>query len=81
MDSTGDVLFPVVFSGITLKMFREILQGVVHKVLKHGVFLKCGPAQNIYLSHIKMPDYHYMPGENSIFMNDKHSKIEKDVVI
>ena len=28
--STGDVLFPVVFSGITFKMFRgEILHGVV----------------------------------------------------
>ncbi|KAK8579778.1 hypothetical protein V6N12_070084 [Hibiscus sabdariffa] len=78
----GDVLFPVVFSGITFKMFRgEILQGVVHKVLKHGVFLRCGPVQNIYLSHIKMPDYHYVPGESGMFMNDKHSKIEKDVVI
>ncbi|KAK6228589.1 hypothetical protein SCA6_000929 [Theobroma cacao] len=80
--NTGDVLFPVVFSGITFKMFRgEILEGVVHKILKHGVFLRCGPVQNIYLSHVKMPDYHYVPGENAIFMNDKHSKIEKDVVV
>ncbi|OMO99717.1 hypothetical protein CCACVL1_03663 [Corchorus capsularis] len=80
--STGDVLFPVSFSGITFKMFRgEILRGVVHKVLKHGVFLKCGPVQNIYLSHLKMPDYKYVPGENAFFMNDKQSRIEKDVVV
>ncbi|WRX11638.1 RNA polymerase Rpb7-like [Theobroma cacao] len=80
--NTGDVPFPVVFSGITFKMFRgEILEGVVHKILKHGVFLRCGPVQNIYLSDLKMPDYHYVPGENAIFMNDKHSKIEKDVVV
>ncbi|OMO96598.1 hypothetical protein COLO4_15186 [Corchorus olitorius] len=80
--STGDVLFPVAFSAITFKLFKgEILKGVVHKVLKHGVFLKCGPVQNIYLSHLKMPDYQYLPGENASFIHDKHSNIEKDVVI
>ena len=48
---TGDVPFPVVFSCITLKLFRgDILEGVVHKVLKHGVFLRCGPVENISLS-------------------------------
>ncbi|XP_022138329.1 DNA-directed RNA polymerase V subunit 7 [Momordica charantia] len=79
---TGDVLFPVVFSGITFKLYRgEILEGVVHKVLKHGVFLRCGPVENIYLSYLKMPDYRYVPGENPVFMNDKLSKIEKDVVV
>ncbi|KAF9673518.1 hypothetical protein SADUNF_Sadunf10G0032600 [Salix dunnii] len=79
---TGDVLFPVVFSGITFKIFRgEILEGVVHKVLKHGVLLKCGPIENIYLSSLKMPDYRYVPGENPVFLNDKTSKIGKDVVV
>ncbi|XP_021910051.1 DNA-directed RNA polymerase V subunit 7 [Carica papaya] len=79
---SGDVLFPVVFSGLTFKIFRgEILEGVVHKVLKHGVFLRCGPIENIYLSYTKMPDYRYVPGENPVFMNEKLSKIEKDVVV
>ncbi|XP_021822106.1 DNA-directed RNA polymerase V subunit 7-like isoform X2 [Prunus avium] len=77
-EHTGDVLFPVAFSGITFKLFRgEIAEGVVHKVLKHGVFLSCGPVENIYLSKLKMPDYDYVPGENPVFMNSKMSKIEK----
>ncbi|KAH7521126.1 hypothetical protein FEM48_Zijuj07G0000100 [Ziziphus jujuba var. spinosa] len=33
--NTGDVMFPVVFSGITFKLYRgEILEGVVHKWLE-----------------------------------------------
>ncbi|KAL5781879.1 hypothetical protein ACOSP7_006908 [Xanthoceras sorbifolium] len=80
--NTGDVLFPVRFSGITFKIFRgEIIEGIVHKVLKHGVFLRCGPIENIYLSNMKMPDYRYVPGEDPEFLNDKLSKIKKDVVI
>ena len=79
---TGDVLFPVVFNAITFKIFRgEVLEGVVHKVLKHGVFMRCGPIENAYLSNMKMPDYHYVPGENPCFMNAKMSKIGKDVVV
>ncbi|CAK7339365.1 unnamed protein product [Dovyalis caffra] len=49
----------------------EILEGVVHKVLKHGVLLKSGPMENIYLSCMKMTGYRYVPT----------SKIEKDVVV
>ncbi|KAM7485242.1 hypothetical protein LguiA_001251 [Lonicera macranthoides] len=80
--STGDVLFPVTFNCLTFKIFKgEILEGTVHKILKHGVFLRCGPVENIYLSKLKMPDYNFVPGENPIFMNDKMSKIEKDVVV
>lgn len=80
--STGEVMFPVVFNGITFKMYRgEILEGIAHKVLKHGVFLRCGPIENIYLSNAKMPDYKYVQGENPVFLNDKHSKIEKDVSV
>ncbi|XP_018632336.1 DNA-directed RNA polymerase V subunit 7-like [Nicotiana tabacum] len=78
----GDVLFPVEFSCITFKMFRgEILEGVVHKILKHGVFLKCGPVDNIYLSNKMMSDYKYVQGENPIFMNEKMSRIEKGTVV
>ncbi|CAK9136682.1 unnamed protein product [Ilex paraguariensis] len=80
--NSGDVLFPVVFSCITFRIYRgEILEGVVHKILKHGVFLRCGPIENIYLSNKKMPGYEYVPGENPIFMNEKMPKIEKDVVV
>ncbi|OWM87850.1 DNA-directed RNA polymerase V subunit 7-like [Punica granatum] len=79
---TGDILFPVVFHGITFNLFRgEIIEGVVHKVLKHGVFLRCGPMEHIYLSSTKMPDYRYVPGENPVFLNEKLSKIGKDVVV
>ncbi|XP_047332683.1 DNA-directed RNA polymerase V subunit 7 [Impatiens glandulifera] len=79
---TGDVLFPVKFSCLTFKIFRgEVLEGVVHKIMKHGVFLRCGPIENLYLSNQKMPDYRYVPGENPIFMNDKMSKIERDLVV
>lgn len=79
---SGDVLFPVVFSCITWKLFRgEVLEGSVHKILKHGVFLRCGPVENIYLSDKKMPDYRYVPGENPVFLNDKMSKIQKDAVV
>ncbi|KAF3959153.1 hypothetical protein CMV_016003 [Castanea mollissima] len=65
-------------SCITFKLFRgDILEGVVHKVLKHGVFLRCGPVENTYLSCLKMPDYKYVTGENPVFLNDKLSKIKK----
>ncbi|CAH9078168.1 unnamed protein product [Cuscuta epithymum] len=81
-ENKGDVLFPVDFCCISFKIFRgEILEGVVHKILKHGVFMRCGPIEHIYLSHQKMSDYRYVPGENPIFMNDKMSKIEKETVV
>lgn len=81
-EHTGDVLFPVEFSCVTFKIFRgEILEGVVDKILKHGVFLRCGPTDKVYLSHQKMVDYKYVPGENPIFMNEKMSRIEKDTVV
>ncbi|KAI8011792.1 DNA-directed RNA polymerase V subunit 7 [Camellia lanceoleosa] len=79
---SGDVLFPVLFSCITFKLHRgEILEGVVNKILKHSVFLRCGPVENIYLSNQKMHDYRYVPRENPIFMNDKMSRIEKEVAV
>ncbi|KAF3663757.1 DNA-directed RNA polymerase V subunit 7 [Capsicum baccatum] len=81
-EHTGDVLFPVEFGCLTFKMLRgEILEGVVDKILKHGVFLRCGPTDKVYLSHQKMADYKYVPGENPIFMNEKMSRIEKDTQV
>lgn len=53
---------------------------MVHKVLKHGVFLRCGPIENLYLSHQKMSDYQYRTSENPCFLNVKTgSRIAKDV--
>ncbi|EOA17526.1 hypothetical protein CARUB_v10005859mg [Capsella rubella] len=81
-EHTGEVLFPVMFSGMTFKIFKgEIIHGVVHKVLKHGVFMRCGPIENVYLSYMKMPDYKYIPGENPIFMNDKMSRIQVEATV
>ncbi|KAK6911410.1 hypothetical protein RJ641_023503 [Dillenia turbinata] len=78
---TGEVVFPVVFTCLTFKIFKgEILEGVVHRVLKHGVFLRCGPIENLYLSNQKMPGYDYVPGESPYFKN-KTLKIGKDAVV
>ncbi|KQK07377.1 DNA-directed RNA polymerase V subunit 7 [Brachypodium distachyon] len=78
---TGDVLFPVTFTCITLKPMKgEILVGSVEKILKHGVFLKSGPIENVFLSEKTMNDYKYIGGENPMFMKD-HSKLEKDTVL
>lgn len=79
---SGDVLFPVAFSCLTFRICKgEILEGVVHKILKHGVFLRCGPVETIFLSAQKMPGYQHVPGENPVFISEKQSKIEKDVVV
>ncbi|KAI3974606.1 hypothetical protein MKX01_000118 [Papaver californicum] len=57
---SGDVLFPVVFNCITFKPFKgEILYGVVNKVKKLGVCLRCGPIENVFLSARKMGDYRH----------------------
>lgn len=79
---SGDVLFPVTFICLTFKIFKgEVLEWEVHKILKHGVLLRCGPVENIYLSHQKMQGYSYVPGENPIFMSEKTAKIEKGVKV
>ncbi|KAL5554394.1 hypothetical protein UlMin_041795 [Ulmus minor] len=81
--NTGEVLFPVVFSCITFKVFRgEILEGVVHGVLKHGVLLRSGPVENAYLSKAKMAGYEYRACEDSPeFWSDKDAVIKKGVTI
>ncbi|KAM5552968.1 DNA-directed RNA polymerase V subunit 7 [Rosa sericea] len=82
---TGEVKFPVVFSCITFKLFRgEIIHAVVYKVLRHGVCLRCGPVEKMFLSANKIPDYQYIPREDdSVFLNQEkpHSRIGKDVTI
>ncbi|KAL3506041.1 hypothetical protein ACH5RR_031423 [Cinchona calisaya] len=78
---SGEVVFPVDFSCITFKVFTgEVLRGVVHKIYKHGIFLRCGPLENVFISNETMPGYCYVPGENPIFMRDT-SKIEKDAEV
>uniref|UniRef100_A0A3Q7GTY0 DNA-directed RNA polymerase subunit n=1 Tax=Solanum lycopersicum TaxID=4081 RepID=A0A3Q7GTY0_SOLLC len=70
------------FSCITFKIFHGyIFEGVVYKIKKPCVFLRCGPIDKVYLSHKKMEDYKYVPGENPIFMNEKMSRIEEDIVV
>ncbi|RRT82500.1 hypothetical protein B296_00013153 [Ensete ventricosum] len=79
---SGDVLFPVIFSCITQKPAKgEILVGTVDKILKQGVFLKSGPISSIFLSEKMMRDYKYVGGENPMFLNDKHAKLEKDTMV
>ncbi|XP_062230816.1 DNA-directed RNA polymerase V subunit 7-like [Phragmites australis] len=78
---TGDILFPVTFTCITQKPMKgEIMVGYVDRILKHGVFLKSGPVESIFLSEKSMSDYKYIGGENVMFMND-HSKLEKDTAV
>jgi DNA-directed RNA polymerase IV and V subunit 7 len=78
----GDVLFQVVFNVVTFKIFKgEVLEGVVHKMLKHGVFMRIGPIKNAYPSSSKMLGYMYILGENQISMNQKMPKIAKDVKV
>ncbi|KAL3649069.1 hypothetical protein CASFOL_005472 [Castilleja foliolosa] len=65
---SGDIQFPVDFTCVTFKMFvGEILHGVIHKVMKNGVFLRCGPAEKVYLSRQKMAGYEFVPGETPCF--------------
>ncbi|CAL5071444.1 unnamed protein product [Urochloa decumbens] len=78
---TGDVLFPITFTCITQKPMKgEILGGYVDRILKHGVFLKSGPTESIFMAEKSMSDYKYIGGENPMFMND-HSKLEKDTAV
>ncbi|KAF6173453.1 hypothetical protein GIB67_027148 [Kingdonia uniflora] len=78
----GGVLFPVIFNCITFKPFMgEILVGVVNRVTKPGVFMACGPVENVFLSSMTMPDFNYVQGESPIYMNAALSKVEKDAKV
>ncbi|KAG0464469.1 hypothetical protein HPP92_020111 [Vanilla planifolia] len=80
---TGNVVFPVSFNCITLKPCKgEILMGTVDKVLRHGVFLKSGPIDNIFLSEKKMEDYKFNVVDEPMFVNDKQqSKMAKSSMV
>ncbi|KAK1379871.1 RNA polymerase Rpb7-like, N-terminal domain [Heracleum sosnowskyi] len=64
-------------SSIIIMIAGEIIEGEVHKILKHGVFLRCGPVEHIYLPYLKMQGYSFVPGENPIFMSENSENIEK----
>ncbi|ERN01420.1 hypothetical protein AMTRI_Chr03g54370 [Amborella trichopoda] len=81
-DFSGEVIFPVVFKCLTFKPFvGEILHGVITQIMKHGIILKCGPVENVFLSLKKMEDFKYVHGENPIFVNDKNLKLERHGVV
>nr|GEY09447.1 DNA-directed RNA polymerase V subunit 7-like [Tanacetum cinerariifolium] len=47
-EHSGDVLFPLSLTCLSFKVFRgEVIEGVVQKNLKHGVFLRCGQIENL----------------------------------
>ena len=78
---TGDVLFPVTFTCVAHKPMKgEVMVGYVDRILKHGVFLKSGPVESIFMAEKSMGGYKYIGGENPMFMND-HSKLEKDTAV
>ncbi|OWM87851.1 DNA-directed RNA polymerase V subunit 7-like [Punica granatum] len=76
------VFFPVTFTCRTFMPYRgEILQGVVHHISRVGAFMSCGPVKLAYLSILKMPGYHYVPGDVPFFLNNELSKINTGVVV
>ncbi|KAK1379868.1 DNA-directed RNA polymerase V subunit 7 [Heracleum sosnowskyi] len=54
----------------------DVLFPVTFKCMTYS---RCGPVEHIYLSHLKMQGYSFVPGENPIFMSEKSAKIEKGV--
>nr|XP_004247645.1 DNA-directed RNA polymerase V subunit 7-like [Solanum lycopersicum] len=82
LDSSKYIMFPVTFHSLTfLPKIGEVLVGIVVEVCRHGVFLKCGPMNSIYLSVRKMPNYNYVPGENPFFICNDQSRIENEVAV
>lgn len=93
VEESGVVFFPVVFNCRTFLPYEgEILQGIVHRVFRHGVFLRCGPIKYAYLSARKMPGYRYVgfqkvPGQKyghdrkPLFVSNEFAKIENGVVV
>ncbi|KAH0634209.1 DNA-directed RNA polymerase V subunit 7-like [Solanum tuberosum] len=82
LDSSKYIMFPVTFHSRTfLPKTGEVLVGIVIEVCRHGVFLKCGPMNSIYLSVRKMPNYNYVSGENPFFICNDQSRIENEVAV
>ncbi|KAF8725947.1 hypothetical protein HU200_020523 [Digitaria exilis] len=61
-------------------MKGEIMVGHIDRIFKHGMFLKSGPFDSIFMAEKSMSDYKYIGGENLMFMNE-HSKLEKDTIV
>ncbi|CAN0901612.1 DNA-directed RNA polymerase V subunit 7 [Linum grandiflorum] len=83
---TGEVVFPVEFKAMTFRVFRgEVLGGVVYSVMKHGVLLRCGPIENVFISSEEMTAYSYVPGvedDQAEFVSANLGKvIRKDVEV
>ncbi|XVF62970.1 hypothetical protein PTKIN_Ptkin09bG0051400 [Pterospermum kingtungense] len=82
MDESGNMVFTVVFTCRTFKPIKgEVLQGVARHISQGGVFLRCGPIRNAFLSAWKMSNYHYVPGAKPAFLSNELSKIQKGVVV
>ncbi|CAH2070691.1 unnamed protein product [Thlaspi arvense] len=80
--STNDVgTMQIIFTGSMQIESGQILHGVVHKVYTYGVYLRCGPVKNVYISYMKMLDYKFVPGKNPIFMNEKMSRIQEGTTV
>ncbi|KAF5816652.1 putative nucleic acid-binding protein [Helianthus annuus] len=81
-ESTKCFSFLVAFICRTLlPMKGEVMFGIVHRVLRTGVFLKSGPMELVYLSAQKMPNYHLVDEGNPLFLSNDLSRIEEGVVI
>lgn len=76
------VSFPITFICRTfLPLEGEILHGVVRHIFRRGLLLKCGPIKYVFLSARKMPTYHYVGGENPVFLSNEFATIGNDVVV
>jgi hypothetical protein len=41
------------------------------RILKHGVFLKSGPVESIFMAEKSKSDYKYIGGENPVFFHER----------
>ncbi|XP_047334021.1 DNA-directed RNA polymerase V subunit 7-like [Impatiens glandulifera] len=83
-DNSDQIELPVtIFCRTLLPKTGDITTGVVHKVCRMGVLLRCGnPLNHVYLSAQKMVDYRYVRLKSSeIFMKKDCSRIAKGVVV
>lgn len=81
-DSAKFIEFLVKFNCRTLVPKQgEFMVGIVYKITRLGVFLKCGPMKSVFLSVRKMPNYYFVDEGKPLFLSNDLSRIEKDVVI
>ncbi|KAK1324436.1 hypothetical protein QJS10_CPA01g01516 [Acorus calamus] len=81
-EDEGNVRFPVTYNCITFKPFKgEILEGNVKQIMKHGVFMSCGPVDTVFIAAQKMEDYQYVAGDSPMFISQRRPKIEIGSII